>query len=163
MKKIFALIISLALVLSLAACGSKGSTDKNGGNFVDNISLTDLVAQTASGSDVEFYYFTTEVVDSTAAAYIIGAESLEAQFDEAVAYIPSMNTNPFAMIIFRVSEAKNAQVLADELEAKVNLRKLICVEAETADTVINGNTVLFVMGSVSDTDAVINSFNSISE
>ncbi len=167
MKKIFALILSLALVLSFAACGSKDnadSTDNNGSSVtgnLDNVSLTDIVAQTASGSDIEFYNFTMETVDSSIAAYLIGAETLDTPFTEAVAYIPMMNTNPFTMIVFRVSEEQDAQALADELEAKANLRKLVCVEAEIADTVVNGNTVLFIMGSVSDTDAIINAFNNI--
>ena len=164
MKKIFAFILSLTLIFTFAACGSKANTENNGNNEsvgIDSISLSDIVSQTASGSDIEFFNFTTETVDSEIAAYLIGAESLDASFSEAIAYIPMMNTNPFTMIVFRVSDDQNAQTLADELESKANLRKLICVEAETADTVVNGNTVLFVMGSVSDTDAIINAFNNL--
>lgn len=168
MKKIFALILTLVLVLSISACGSKKdetpgteNTENSAAANLDEISLTDIVSQTASGSDLEFFSFMTETVDSTTAAYLIGTETIEAPFAEAVAHVPMMNTNPFTMIVFRVSEDQNAQTLADELEAKADLRKLICVEAETVDTVVNGNTVLFIMGSQTEVDAILTAFNNI--
>ncbi len=167
MKKIFALILSVVLVLSITACGAKkdeiSNTDNNNSavTTLDEISVTDIVSQTASGSDLEFFSFMTETVDSTTAAYLIGTETIETPFAEAVAHVPMMNTNPFTMIVFRVSEDQDAQTLADELESKADLRKLICVEAETVDTVVKGNTVLFVMGSQAEVNAILTAFNNI--
>ncbi len=168
MKKIFALILTLVLVLSISACGAKKdetpsveNTDNSVSANLDELSLTDIVSQTASGSDLEFFSFMTETVDSTTAAYLIGTETIDAPFAEAVAYVPMMNTNPFTMIVFRVSDDQDANTLADELEAKADLRKLICVEAETVDTVVNGNTVLFIMGSQAEVNAILTAFNNI--
>ncbi len=168
MKKFFALILTLGLVMSFTACGTKNNTDNGSENtdkpsasVLDEMSLSDIVAQTASGSDLEFFSFMTEPVDSSTVAYLIGAESIESPFAEAVAHVPMMNTNPFTMIVFRVSETQDAKALASELEEKADLRKLICVEAEAADTVVSGSNVLFIMGSQSEIDAVINAFNNL--
>ncbi len=168
MKKILALILSMVLVLSFSACGAKNDDAQNNETEnnsaaanLDEISLTDIVAQTASGSDLEFFSFMTEPVDSTTAAYLIGTETIDAPFAEAIAHVPMMNTNPFTMIVFRVADDQDAQALADELESKADLRKLICVEAEAVDTVVNGNTVLFIMGMQTDVDAILTAFNNI--
>ncbi len=168
MKKIFALILALVFVLSISACGAKNEEpannetgNNNASTNLDEISLTDIVSQTASASDLEFFSFMTESADSSMAAYLIGTEAIDAPFTEAVAHVPMMNTNPFTMIVFRVAEDQNAQALADELESKADLRKLICVEAEAVDTAVNGNTVLFVMGSQAEVNAILTAFNNI--
>lgn len=168
MKKILAFFLTFILVLSVSACTSKNDAadsgsenNENTASALDVLSLTDIAAQTADGSGLEFYSFMTEPVDSSTAAYLIGTESIDTPFSEAVAHVPMMNTNPFTMIVFRVSETPDAQALASELEEKADLRKLICVEAEAADTVVNGGTVLFIMGSQSEIDAIINAFNNL--
>ncbi len=166
MKKIIALILSLVLVLSFAACGSDKKTDDADTNtgsttVMDEISVSDIVAQTASGSDIEFYSFMTETIDSEMAAYFIGTDVIDTPFVEAVAHVPMMNTNPFALIVFRTADEATAATLAEELENETNLGKLVCVQAETMETVVSGKTVLFVMGSQVEVDAILTAYNAI--
>lgn len=162
MKKIFALILTLVMVLSFAACGANKNNDTDStGTNLDEIAVADIVSQTASGSDIEFFSFMTETVDSSTAAYLIGTDTIDTAFDEAVAHVPMMNTNPFTMIVFRTADEASAEALAAELESEANLRKLICVEAETADTVVSGKTVLFIMGMQAEVDAILTAFNNL--
>ena len=91
-------------------------------------------------------YFLDEL-DQEEAGFLIGAESLDGKIAEAYGLQPMINVNPFAMGIFRVAEGGDAVAFAKELKEKADLRKWICVGAETMAAASKGDAVFFVMGS----------------
>lgn len=93
-------------------------------------------------------------VKSDEVGFLIGAESFDGKFEEGVSMQPLINVNPFAMAMFQLADGDDPVAFAKELKEKANLRKWICVEAETMLTATKGQTVLFIMGSTEDVNAL---------
>ncbi|HZK28662.1 MAG TPA: hypothetical protein VFD19_00420 [Clostridia bacterium] len=86
--------------------------------------------------------------------FLIGTDSFDGKFEEGVAMEPLMNVHPFAMGIFRLAEGDDPIAFAKELKEKANLIKWICVEAESMLAATKGQTVLFIMGSAEEVNAL---------
>ena len=66
---------------------------------------------------------------------------------------------PFSIVLLNVPDGTDVEAICADIEANVNPRKWICVEAEAVRVVANGNTVLLVMSSEDIVETVVANFS----
>ena len=159
MKKLFALLCAVALLVSLAACASnKDETPAEETNPVDDMALSDIMNDILDGvADLPQY----EVVDLTEEnfeffTFIPYEEGYEAV--EADALIGSI---AHSVVLVRVPDGTDAAQVAADMEANANPAKWICVNAEATHVRQHGNTILLVMSSVDIANAILKNFDSL--
>ncbi|MBQ8360089.1 MAG: hypothetical protein IJ030_00695 [Oscillospiraceae bacterium] len=168
MKKWIALMLTLALAMSLSACscakqpdapdGTKptGTTDptqttgsSNGkalpGTMEENIN------RIMENNPVEFMGVAISVdVKDTSEENLwtlknyTGLDSAEKLTDVAV-YEPMTGSQAFSLVLARVTDAANAETVAREMKEKINPGKWICVQADQVMAAGYGDTVMFIM------------------
>lgn len=83
-------------------------------------------------------------------AFMVGTESFNGKFKECVALEPEIDIDAFVLGLFEVEEGSDVKAFAEELSAKANLQKWVCVGAEAKYIAVSGPYVLFVMSSKAD-------------
>lgn len=157
MKKNIIILFCVALIISLAACGSSGNADKKPG---DTMSLEEIFTSIQEGvtglpavgitevnADNYNYYLFIEPVE--------GAESLASD--------SLINAVPHSAVLMRVSDGTDAATIAKEIEEKADPRKWICVEAEKTIVKVHGNTILLVMSYTETADEISANFDKLWE
>ncbi len=144
MKKVMSIVLILALLFTFGCQSGPKAPQEEVGDLKETIEQ--IVKDAGFPEMLEDGYFLDEL-DQEEAGFLIGAESLDGKIAEAYGLQPMINVNPFAMGIFRVAEGGDAVAFAKELKEKADLRKWICVEAETMAAASKGDAVFFVMGS----------------
>ena len=144
MKKVMSIVLILALMFTFGCqSGPKAPQEEIG----DLKEAMEQIVKDAGFSEMLEGGFILDELDQEEAGFLIGAESLDGKIAEAYGLQPMINVNPFAMGIFRVAEGEDAVAFAKELKEKADLRKWICVEAETMAAASKADAVFFVMGS----------------
>ena len=159
MKKLFALLCAVALLVSLAACASgEEEAPAEETNPVDDMALSDLMNEVLDGvADLPMY----EVVELTEEnfefyTFIPYEEGYEAV--EADALIGSI---AHSVVLVRVPDGADAAQAAADMEANANPAKWICVQAEATHVRQHGNTILLVMSTVDTANAILQNFDSL--
>ena len=167
MKKFMSVLLALAMVFSLAACGN--ATNKNetpaetpaAANLEGT--MEELVNQIVELNPVEFMGGTmpVDLTDTSedglwAIQYFTGLASAEQITDVAV-YEPMMGSLPFSMVLVRVAEGASAEEVAGAMKSGIDQRKWICVEADDLMVVGYGDVVMLMMVG-SDTGMTAQSF-----
>ena len=67
-----------------------------------------------------------------------------------------------SVVLVEVPDGADADAVAEQLAAKANPRKWICVEAESVQVAVKGQLVLLVMSDTATADAIIAAFNALS-
>ena len=155
MKKFMSVLLALAMVFALAACGN--ATNKNetpaetpaAANLEGT--MEELVNQIVELNPVEFMGGTmpVDLTDTSedglwAIQYFTGLASAEQITDVAV-YEPMMGSQAYSMVLARVNDAAKAEEVAQMMLDNIDPRKWICVAADDIDAAIYGDLVLFVM------------------
>ncbi len=155
MKKVLAIILLFTLIFA-SACQSKGNEAETGpaheeiGDLKE--ALSDMVEKAEMNDLLEGGML--EEIKAGEAGYLIGAEQVSGSYTEAYSLQPMINVHPFAMGLFRLAEGEDPLLFAGELKEKADLRKWICVEADTVYVATRGQLVLFIMGSVDEVNAI---------
>ena len=96
--------------------------------------------------DAEFIpYYSSYEVPQADAPYVVGYEQMDTNFDAALGYGPMMGSTAFIMVLFDMPEDADATAFAKSLSENAVLNKWICVSADYADAVANGQYVMFLM------------------
>jgi len=144
MKKVMSIVLILALMFTFGCqSGPKAPQEEIG----DLKEAMEQIVKDAGFSEMLEGGFILDELDQEEAGFLIGAESLDGKIAEGYGLQPMINVNPFAMGIFRVAEGEDAVAFAKELKDKADLRKWICVVADTMAVATKGDAVFFVMGS----------------
>lgn len=106
-------------------------------------------------------FFESYAVSKEDAPYVIGYEGFSSDFVEALAYGPMMGSMAFVMVVFRLDEGADAQAFADDIKANADPAKWICVCADSVQTVVSGNTVLFIMSDTASADLLTAAFSQV--
>lgn len=154
MKKWIALLMTLVLAFSFAACGAAESEKTVSGTLpeiIDKIyAAADLDAETRDFVDSDVYGPVTMEIEAENMVYYFGVEIPDAE--EAVFSEPMMNANPFSVCLVRVKDGTDVEALKEEIKANADPRKWICVGVEDSDVRVEsiGNVVLLVMAENSE-------------
>lgn len=155
MKKVFAFVLVLSLLLCCAACGEQGGAV--GGNIEGN--LSDLLAKvTKDATDPEMSLIETEVMEDMFSWYLF-IDPIDGA--EAVVSEPMIGSIPHSVVLLRVPDSVDAEQVRGEIEEKLDPRKWVCVEAEKTAVLRRGNLILMAMSDKDTVDKVISNFNSL--
>lgn len=150
MKRIFSLILALAMTLSLAACGSKQETVETVPAVSVEGTLEELLNKVVEEQPVEFMggVVPIDLEDTTedglwALKSYTGLDSAEG-ITEAAVYEPLMGSIAFSMAMVRVPGG-NTKTIAEAMKSGIDTRKWICVEAD--DLLVAGfaDVVMLIM------------------
>jgi len=175
MKKIFAIILVVAMLFSLAACGKSeapaateppvqteapvspetDSQEPTGERTMGEILLGEFRNIIAGGvtnpQEIADSLIANPVIEFSAATapmeegYLAGFSEEIEGFEEAVMFGPAIGSIPFVGYIFRTADAGEAAELAETLAETADLRWNICVEADEMLIDQADELVFFVM------------------
>lgn len=165
MKKLIALMLTLVMVLSLAACGSSKENNADTDNknneanqeVVANTIGTKLYVDFKDNSDktcqeIADGLLANEVIQFMGASMPVepgllnGFDNAEITgFKEGVMFGPAIGTIPFIGYVFELEDGTDVEAFKTTLKDNANLRWNICTEAEEMVVESEGNKVFFVM------------------
>ena len=152
MKKIFALILALAMVFSLCACGKeetaepetlgqtlyKDFTAKVDAGEKDTQALADAIL---SSGVLPFDGVSMEVEPGWLMGFTADIEG----FEKAVMFGPAIGAIPFVGYVFQLDSADNCEAFCAKLLENADPRWNICTEADETVCGSAENLVFFVM------------------
>lgn len=156
MKKLLALVLSVVMVMSLAACGSKGSSNGSQSEITDSpVEVLTKVWETY-GEDEKFFAMGGDynnIVDNAPGAFdIADAEGLDAMLgypqasvamiDSAASLLHAMNANTFTAGAYNVTETDEIAMLISDIEENISSRQWICGFPDTLVVIQVGKNVV---------------------
>lgn len=141
MKKLIAMMLVLALAVSMAACGGKSAAKEPlVGTMEEN------VMKIMEISPVEFMggAIGVDLSDVDAVKYFTGLSSADKITDVSV-YESMTGSQAFSLILARVADAKDAETVAQEMNDNIDTRKWICVGADQKVAAGYSDTVMLIM------------------
>ena len=150
MKKIFAMMLAVVMVLSLAACGGNKSAASQETKKLEG-TMEELLNKVIEIQPVEFMggVMPIDLADTSEDGLwmiynFTGLDSAEG-LTEAAAFEPMMGSLPYSMVMVRVVEGTDAKTVAEAMKAGIDQRKWICVEADDLQVVGFGDVVMLIM------------------
>ncbi len=111
--------------------------------------LQGMLDSMLDGLDAEFLpYYGSYAVTKEDAPYVVGYEQMDTGFTDALAYGPFTGSTAFIMVLFELPDDADAEAFAADLSENADKIKWICVSADYADGVANGQYVMFLMASL---------------
>lgn len=178
MKKFFALILCLVMVLSMVACGATeedaSEKDTNEASAEpsteptteaktypgDEMSLTEILDGIYEGYSEELpMLMTTPIEDAETFKWTAFADYAEGY--EAAVSEPMIGSIAHSVVLVRVPEGTDVESVRAEIEQNHNPRKWVCVEAEKTAVVAHNNTILLVMSTEALADVVLANFDAL--
>ena len=147
MKKLIAILMLAAMVLSLTACGAKTpAEDKPQGADLSGETVEALIEKIYETKMPEFALMTmpVDLADAEGTAWLTGVSD-PALLKEAAVSEPMMSAQAYSLVLARVADAAKAEEVAQMMLDNIDPRKWICVAADDIDAAIYGDLVLFVM------------------
>ena len=156
MKKIFAMLLALAMLFSFAACGGAAKpTEPTTAptEAVKNVegSMEELLNKVVEIQPVEFMGGTMpiDLTDTTEDGlwnikYNTGLDNADNITDAAV-FGPMMGSIAYSMVMVRVAEGADVKAVAEGMKTGIDPRKWICVEADDLQVVSYGDVVMLIM------------------
>ena len=147
MKKLIAILMLTAMVLSLTACGAKTpAEDKPQGADLSGETVEALIEKIYETKMPEFALMTmpVDLADAETTAWLTGVSD-PALLKEAVVSESMMGSQAYSLVMARVNDAAKAEEVANMMLENIDPVKWICVQADDIDAAIYGDLVLFVM------------------
>lgn len=121
-------------------------TETPAGETADSSALQTILDTLLLDLDAEFIpYYSSYEVPQADAPYVVGYEQMDTNFEAALGYGPMMGSTAFIMVLFELPEDVDAEAYAKSLSENAVLNKWICVSADYADGLANGQYVMFLM------------------
>lgn len=145
MKKIFALLLALSLVIAMAGCSSKSGSASLEGTMEENVAkIMEAVPVEFMGAMIPIDLTDTSEDGMWMLQSFTGLDSAEKITDVAV-YEPMTGSQAFSLVMVRVADAAAADMIAQQMKENIDPRKWICVGADEVMAAGYGDTVMFVM------------------
>ena len=139
MKKWIALMLVLALAVSMAACGGKAKTPLAGTMEENALKIMEIAPVEFMGGCIP-----VDLTDADSVKYFTGLQSSEKLTDLAV-YESMLGAQAFSLILARVADAGDAEAVAKEMTDSIDTRKWICVGADEKIVAGYSDTVMLIM------------------
>ena len=166
MKKFVCLCLALALVLSLAACGTKKPVETTAPETTApettapettapaaevELTMEELLNKIIEERPVEFFggVIPIDLTDTSedglwALKSYTGLDDAS-MLKEAAAFEPMMGSLAFSMVTVRLNQASDAKAVAEGMKSGIDPRKWICVEADDLLVAGYGDVVMLIM------------------
>lgn len=151
-KNIFTVVATFLLVISLTGCGET----KNVSGTLEEI--MDKVYANIPEEERPMMLTNIEITDENVEMYL-GTSDIE--FEEALASESATGSIAHSVVLVRVKDNANVEVIKEKIENSVNPRKWICVEAEEVEVESKGNLIILIMSSEINAEKIENSFNNL--
>ena len=141
MKKWIALMLVLALAVSMAACGGKSAAKTPlAGTMEENaLKVMEIAPVEFMGGCIP-----VDLTDADSVKYFTGLQSGEKLTDLAV-YESMLGAQAFSLILARVADTGDAEAVAKEMTDNIDTRKWICVGADEKIVAGYSDTVMLIM------------------
>ena len=159
MKKFLSLILCAMMVLTLVACGSKdgGNAGSKEGDTMDLTAMVDKLYEGISADNMPMVMTQEVPADAFEGVFFIPAvEGATGVMSE-----PMMSSIAHSVCIMRVADGTDVEATRAAIEANMNPRKWLCVEAEKSGVIANGNTILLVMCAEANYQTIVDNFNAL--
>ena len=150
-KNILLVFVMGILVFSLTGCG-----EKNVEGTLEEI--MDKVYSSVPEDERPMMLMNIEVNEENVEMYL-GTSDIE--FEEALASESATGSIAHSVVLVRVKDNANVELIKEKIENSVNPRKWICVEAEDVEVESKGNLIILIMSSETTTEKIENSFNGL--
>ena len=151
MKKILLTISILIFCFILTGCGVKnveGSLEE----------IMDKIYSSLEDSEKPMM-LTNITIDKENAEMYLGTSDIE--FEEALASESATGSIAHSVVLLRVKNNANVEMIEEKIEDSVNPRKWICVEADEVEVESKGNLIILVMSNELTADKIIREFNKL--
>jgi hypothetical protein len=154
MKKIFAMLLALAMMFSLVACGGTTAEPTTApAETVKNVegTMEELLNKVIEIQPVEFMggSMTLDLTDTSEDGLWMvknytGLDNADS-ISEAAFFEPMMGSIPYSMVMVRTAEGADVKSVAEGMKNGIDQRKWICVEADDLQVVSYGDVVMLIM------------------
>ncbi len=151
MKKILFLVVSLMLTISLTGCGEKNVQ----GSLED---IMEKVYASIPEEERPMMLTNIEITDENMEMYL-GTSNIE--YEEALASESGVGSIAHSVVLVRVKDNANVELIKEKIEKSVNPRKWICVEAEEVEVESKGNLIILIMSSEINTEKIETEFDKL--
>ena len=152
MKKIVVVLLALMLMFTMAACGEKETTALG-----DTMTLEQIMPEILKGVELPMVMdMPLDAENFEFFAFTPYAEGLTGLASEA-----AISSIAHSVVLVRAADSETAAKVAADMDANKDPRKWCCVEAEKAEVIVNGSTILLVMSSTDAATAIANNFNAL--
>ena len=156
MKKLIPFLCA-AIIITLAACGSKGETALKPGDSMSLEGIFESILRDVDNlPEVSYVEVTPENIH-----YYLFTEQIEGS--EALACDSLINAVPHSAVLLRVPEGTDTAAVAQDIEKNADPRKWICVGADKTIVKVHGNTILLVMSFTETADEIAANFDKLWE
>ena len=150
MKKIFAMLLALAMMFSMVACGGTTTQPTEAVAKVEG-TMEELLNKIVEINPVEFMGMTMpiDLTDTSEEGLWMlkdntGLENAD-NITEAAVFGPAMGSIAFSMAMVRTAEGADVKAVAETMKSNIDPRKWICVEADDLQVVSFGDVVMLIM------------------
>lgn len=98
-----------------------------------------------------------DITDSDMLSYETGLSSAD-KIDGVVVSQPMMSSQAYEMVLVKVKDSEDADLVAQEMSENINPNKWICVSAEKVYATSSGNVAFLIMTNSDMADSVFESF-----
>ena len=151
MKKILLVLTAVFMVSLLTGCG-----EKNVSGTLEEI--MDKVYATIPEDERPMMLTNIEINEENVEMFL-GTSDIE--YEEALASESATGSIPHSVVLVRVKDNANVELIKEKIENSVNPRKWICVEAEDVEVESKGNLIILIMSSEKNTEKIENSFKGL--
>ena len=151
MKKVLSLIVLMIFVFGLTGCGNKNVS----GTLEE---IMDKVYATIPEEERPMMLMNTEVTKENVEMYL-GTSNIE--FEEALASESGTGSIAHSVVLIRVKDNANVELIKEQIEESVNPRKWICVEADEVEVESKGNLIILIMSSEINAERIETEFNKL--
>ena len=154
MKKIFAMLLAVAMMFSLVACGGKTAEPTTAPTeAVAKVegTMEELLNKVVEIKPVEFMGGTMpiDLTDKSEDGlwnikYNTGLDNADL-ITEAAVFGPMMGSMAFSMVMVRTAQGADVKAVAESMKTGIDPRKWICVEADDLQVVSYGDVVMLIM------------------
>ena len=151
MKKILLVFVAMFLALTLTGCGERnveGSLEK----------IMDKLYATIPEDQRPMMLMNVEVNEENVEMYL-GTSDIE--YEEALASESATGSIAHSVVLVRVKDNANVELIKEKIENSVNPRKWICVEADEVEVESKGNLIILIMSSESNAEKIETEFNKL--
>ena len=148
MKKALLILITLLCCIPLSGC-----FNKNIEGPLEEI-MTKVYASIPE-DEKPMMLTNIEITEENVESFL-GTSDIE--FEEALASESATGSIAHSVILLRVKNGANVEVIEETLEDSINPRKWICVEAEEVEIDSRGNLILIVMSTEKTADKIVAEF-----
>ena len=156
MKKIFAMLLALAMLFSFAACGGAAKPTEPTTAPTEEVknvegSMEELLNKVIEIQPVEFMgmAMTLDLTDTSEDGLWMlkdntGLENAD-NITDAAFFGPMMGSLAYEMTMVRIAEGADVKAVAETMKNNIDTRKCICVEADDLQVVSYGDVVMLIM------------------